>query len=1287
MNDNDAPDPRHVKSGRKNSNGRFPMGLIYTLIILCVIIAWFAPMSHSLAKRMWPTAKKGPADSYEFISIVYTDSTDGKSIDIAQMDSQLDALRANGYSTISLNNALSLIHKGTPVPSKSILLTIDSDSRKTVEEAKRVIRNHGWNAVLFVSTLPISSHSGDALSWKQLKAVSDSDIWEVGSAGHAGTETVATDAEKKERGHFLTSQEWLADAGRLENLSEFQSRIVQDHKKAIDLEKNYLGKAPEAYAYPLGDFGQYRHPDDYAGRINLAAAASFYKLAFTSGNIGLNTIFSDPTRLNRLRVQQGWSAADLLQAIDADSRGISVVEDTDFSRYTPGWIADWGDISNTESGIQISADSKTRGARAWLAGSDLRKNFSSTIKFIIEEGDIAVYLRAAPDDSAYVLLNLTPDGSGSLSQKNSWESPIITLAETRIPIQKGKEHKLNIFVRDQYFAALLDGKPLFRQSIRLDGTPQAGHIAIGSSDKSKGAAKVVITDAVVQSCKSTLASWTLDKEYEPYIMDWVHRNSGRLTEISPPWKACKAKPGEELSGKNSIYKLLAKIYNLRITPQITIESDEDLRKWTPSYIAEQADEYGCDGIYVNFEHHSELQVAPLENWLRQTSRMFSGYGRTLLVRLPPMLERLATVNALIAVIPAVEIVTDADTKLPRSAQQTPPIQEEKIVKPDNNIVNALPVAFAIAETPGDDESSTIEARIKILRDESESAFHRGAYEKAIASFSEWHQLEPNIPRPLTRIGDALINLGYHDEAIGFYRQSLNIAPGQVDLAVRQARLLTNLNRKEAAKDLLNSYARLFPDNVDILFAQAEWLYKQDRNAEAQKRIERILTLNENNFEASLFLLRLASDETSRSFAVDRLMALSTTPEHHYDLVNAVWQYDLLTLPNSHLLVTILDDIDAVTADPRVKSIISKLRPRTEPIAEVFSRTNDLSKAWQIEGATTSIADDKITIQANPTRAEYTARLLRSERWRDSFIEADITEIKGGFWLYTRRSRNHLVRFGFDENSDRMYLQAWKGKNNDIVINRFIPWTKPKGSFKLRLEVRGNGISASIDGKQAFDVPLAIPNNFGLGWAAFAVNSRERGIGSVTLSSIKAGPLPVHLAMLPAAPAKEDTDQELKQLRSRLGTITDFSPDWFAIDANGSWNSRAAIDDGFFRLFSRYYRIRLVPTVKVANGAEVLPEDILTVTRIHDFDGLVLLFETMPPEEWFHRMDHELGAPGLDLLAISIDEISGEASMRGIAASRTLFQGAGTINEVPVIDCSDGDAPTTTTDNERAILLF
>ncbi len=1265
-----------------------PMKLLYTLIVLCLCIAWFAPVRDAFTRRMWPSIASGPREAYTFIALAYGEYEDQtRNVSpIQNIDQHLDALSANGYKPISLQDALSLIQLGKPVPGNAVLITVDSYKRKIIAQANKALRNHGWNGVLFVPTKPVNERAKGAVSWSQLKGLVDSSNLDVCSMGHHGIETVKSAADTS-TGNYLTTQLWIDDDNRLESIAELQARVVRDHNQSRELVKAHLDSTPLAYAYPYGDFGQFCHPDDYVSQLNLSASASFYELAFMSGGVGLNTMFSDVSRLNRLRVSPTWSAAELIDALEANHAGAGEIEDIDLARRTSGWISDWGMLSLAENGIRLEAAPNTKGARAWMAGSDLRRDLSATVRFSINKGNASIYLRASDDDSSYILLQLSPSGTAIIQQKTSWESPIITLASTRTPIRSGRQHTLNVFLRDSYFDALLDGLPIFQQSVRLRGNMQAGKFGISTMAETAGTADVLVSDAVVQSRQSTLASWDLPPKYEPYIMDWLHQHAGRLTEISPTWTQLqKATIQYTDRDEASVYRRLARMYNLRLMPKIVIESDEDLTKWTPTLLADRMGESDCDGLYVSFERYADLKVARLDNWLRQTSKKLSGYGRPILVRLPPMLERLAAVNALVAVIPAVEIVTGQGSSLPVATLNAKPIQEDIISEPDPKTVRALPVAFAITDKSDDDGETTGSMKINELREEAEGAFLRGAYESAIAAFSQWHQLDPSSPLPLTRIGDALVSMGYLDEAVGFFRQSLSLDPGQIELAVRQARLLTNLNERERAKGLLNSYARLFPNNTDILFAQAEWLYRENRNSEAEARIERILTLDQYNFDASLFMLRLASDETSRQQAVDRLMALSNTPERHYDLANAVWQYDLLTLPDSHLLISMLEDIASQSKDERVQVIVNRLRPRTEPVTETFTDGTGISDAWQIDGAVARVKEGQLSIQANPSRDEFTVRLLRSERWRDSYVETEISDVEGGFWLYGRRSRNHLVRFGFDENEDRLYLQVWKGKNNDVVLNQFIPWSIPQDSFTLRLEVRGNGISAQINGKPVFDVPLAIPGDFGLGWMAISGHSRNRGESSVALKRIDSGPLPVRLAMLPQEPDESGDSPQLKQLHNMLGSITDLSPDWFSIDKDGAWNSQPGADDDFFRVFARYYRIRLVPTVRIAPGAKVLPSDILTVTRTHDFDGLVLLFEEMPPDAWFEQMDRELGGPGLDILAVAMDDYSSTGSMRGVAASRTLFQSSGTVKDVPIIECG-GDNETATPANSRGILIF
>jgi hypothetical protein len=322
-----------------------------------------------------------------------------------------------------------------------------------------------------------------------------------------------------------------------------------------------------------------------------------------------------------------------------------------------------------------------------------------------------------------------------------------------------------------------------------------------------------------------------------------------------------------------------------------------------------------------------------------------------------------------------------------------------------------------------------------------------------------------------------------------------------------------------------------------------------------------------------------------------------------------------------------------------------------------------------------VQDGFLSVRAAPARNEFSVRLLRSERWRDSFIEVATTDVNGGFWLYGRRSRNHLVRFGFDTDGERLNLQVWKGRNNDVVASQFVPWVIPKDGCTLRLEIRGKGVTGLVDGKTVFEVPVALPEDFGLGWTAFAAHANERGRASAAIRQLSSGPLPVRIAMTPDAPADDDRGEQTARLRSLLPVLTDISPDWFSIDSSGSWNSNVKEESDFFRLFARYYRLRLTPVVRVSPDARIAADDIITVCRTHGFDGLVLWFETMPGDSWFDAMDRDLVAPGIDVVAIGGNVDGGAASIRGIAASRTLFRKLGSAVPLSLVNTADPEEQT------------
>ncbi len=1246
---------------------------LYVVVVVCLCLAWAMPVRDIISRRLWPSPDPGPRDTYEFIAIAYTQPprghAEGAAPGHAPVHGHLDALVANGFVPVTLQDVTLLLHRGTPLPRKAVLLTVDVGSNAFLHDIRSAVWRYGWHGVAFFNTASLASGKGDTPDWRTVRKMGKGGNWETGLSGHLAAETIPV-AKAYGRGQFLTTRLWLAAQRRFETDEEFRTRVESDYRTALSLATDQLGGMPVAFAYPFGDFGQYATDDPIPSAVNLQAAASRFDLAFTLGSVGYNTMFTDPRRLNRMEINPDWTASELIEAIKTANRPVERVEDVDMTRRATGWFTDRGHFGIGEGGLTLGGAGATSEAAIWLGGSDARRDFSAMVEFSLQEGVAGFYARAAADRSAYLLIEFDGEGNATLKQKSVLQEAPVTLARTRSAVRKGKRHQMTVFMRDSNINVTVDGLTVFNTHEQATGVKKTGLFgAVVAAATPGGTSGMTITNVLLQRRKSTLASWDFDERLDPYAINWIQSHGSRLTEISPPIERLRKEgTGSAYNQQAHIYRRLASLYNLRLVPYLRISSDKELGVWSPVSLAGTLSDLDCDGLYVNFEQYDKFQINELENWLRQTSKMLSGAGKPVLVRLPRMLERLSAVYSLLAMIPSVEIVTSAGAPAALDTMQAKQIHEEVIAPPTQEAINTLPPVFTIE--PQDDASrqQTIEVRLRELIDEGETAFRRGIYESAIAAFSEWHRLTPDSPVPPRRIGDALSNIGYHDEAAGFYRQSLDIAPAQIDLATRYARLLGEIGRNTEARTLLNTYARLFPDSGEILLAQAEWLFRENRAEEARQRAQRVLLLDPDHFDATLFMLRIAENEESRNEAIEQLMTISKTPEQQYKLISAIWQHDLLTYQNSHLFIKAMDQIGSVNPDPRIQELIQRIDPLDITVTEDIQSTTSLSRHWHIEGGEANVKDGTLTVAADPARNEFSVRLLRSERWRDSFIEVTATEVIGGFWLYGRRSRDHLIRLGFDPGGERLNLQVWKGRNHNVVASQFVPWGIPRDGFTLRLDIRGKGVTGLVDGKPVFDVPLALPEDFGLGWTAFAAQSSERGQARASIRHLSSGPIPVRIALTPDAPADDDRGEQTARLRRLIPVLTDISPDWFTVDASGSWNSNIKEENDFYQLFARYYRLRLTPVVRISPNAVITADDIITVCRTHGFNGLVLWFDTMPAKSWFDAMDRDLSTPGLDVIAIA--DSRGGYTIQGIAASRTLFRKHGGAMPLTLINTDD-----------------
>ena len=148
-------------------------------------------------------------------------------IPLDKFKAHLTYLQKKDYTVLTLGEAISCLRSEKDVPDRAVVLTVDDGYATFLNEAMPLLRKYGFHATLFVQT----GNVGDSgyLGWDELRRLQDEGI-EIGnhSASHA---------------HFLN----MNKERRLE-------RFRNDVQKAQSKFASKLGKAPDLFSYPFGEY-------------------------------------------------------------------------------------------------------------------------------------------------------------------------------------------------------------------------------------------------------------------------------------------------------------------------------------------------------------------------------------------------------------------------------------------------------------------------------------------------------------------------------------------------------------------------------------------------------------------------------------------------------------------------------------------------------------------------------------------------------------------------------------------------------------------------------------------------------------------------------------------------------------------------------------------------------------------------------------------------------------------------------------------------------------------------
>jgi len=1244
---------------------------LYFLIIVSLIVAWGGVIRFALMQTFAVDNNQDvPRTSETFVAIAYEGISESEfEVTPKVFAEQIDTLEEAGYNAISLQDVKAFYEDGTLLPEKALLLTFDHSRKSSYFDARRVLKDYGWRAVMFVWTKPILNEDPAALRWPYIRAMINSGSWEAGAQSQQGFERIPTDREGTLR-NFLTTPQWLSSENRYETPREFEARLRKDHEFVFNLIKEETNRDPIAFAFPYGDFGQFDERALLTRQLNMDLVDEYYDLGFVLGNAALNTRFSNPNRLNRLLVQRDWSGEDLLARLEAARPQELGTSTEKLLSEEVRWQHDWGLFTIEDDTLRLEATPDNTGAKVWINGTDLYRDFRASFVMKLNKGQAGIFLRASKDGESHLYLGMGYDGEVWLRQKMpGMES--ITLGTSRFEKRPDGTVHLELFSRDNQLFASISGSPLFDEVILTRGANNPGMVGLSVWDPEVGTADLEVLEVNVETFHNRIVTWDPIPAGLPNVASWMNENGYKYTILSPPWLRFGLEGRSEQVGWDPVYYAdLAQVYNMEFGPEVIIERSDSLDLTTADGLATMAWEQGAAAVYFNLSDMlGGLNIARVTNWLEKMSAALTERNIRLIVSLPKSLEQGNTIPSLLEGLDNLNVVLKEGSD---ANQHGLTVTNPRAVSWNHAIIREPKETFSfeLQDIEDENEGSLTDIRSRVLLEQGLEAFNKGDFALAIDLWNNWSDLEPYNEKPYRFLGDVYQRTQNYLPAIDNYRKSLELNPGQISLVISTAKLLNKYAKdSEEALEMLNLYGRLFPENTRITLAQAELLLQEGNQQAAGRLIREVVDSSPQDLTALSLLHDLLPTASLRVKNLQKILEIGRQLGMYRHFADSISYYNLLVWPESWRLLGLV----AARADQDHPDAAKykALLPRETVVRESF-KFDTLSDEWTNTSVSSETeGQESLYLSANPTGTEASLRLKRSEMFQSGFIEAQLDDARGFFWLYARRSEGNMIRFGY-QSEGKLYLQIWM--DDEVVVNLNRGWVRPRGGANMRLEIRGESVMGYIDGKPAFGAPTQVPKNMQLGWWGMAPWAAEFGVAQAVVKEIAGGPLPVKIGIFDPTGVNWTDDSIVNNLKRNLDSLSMISPAWFFQDTSGTIKPRTDLDYPRTRLMSRYYKIRLFPMVLSAISDTLDIQNLVSIARASKLDGFTLSFLNMPGERWFESVENQLIGTGIGLVALHVDEDGNLAEIRELGDVQTLQSGPRRVRDYPIIDLTGKTEP-------------
>lgn len=481
---------------------------------------------------------------------------DGVHIDRRLFREHLEALSDQGFTPITLSALADFYESGGPLPPNPLLLTFDHGYLDTYTAVDSLLEQKGWRAAMFIKTGRLEERDTFFLYWDRLQRMIDSGLWEIGSNGRISNEPIPIDNHGA-TGPFLARRMWREKEGRAETDPELGERIGRDYRSSLEaIASNLKGSRPMAFAAPFGDFSRISD-DPLLVRMNQEASASVYLLGFADDRFGINDRLSDPHRLKRLRVDPGWSGAELVRRLAAAVQSLPDVRGAEAKPVQ--WIGGEGRVSQEGKVIALEGAPRTD---FWIPGSAWTEEWIMEADLSIEAGSFWLLQESAGGNT----WRWGGDADGLSLQYRTPGGALETLSRFTADVASGKWHHVKIIRRGSGVWIEWDRHPLTVRPIYLPG-PSRGPLGwVGWRPDGRAALRIANLGLTRYPGEIRPVEESPSQERLARLI----KEAPQIAAISPPWLETDGGRLIEHLFESELFSILSHRYGWQIVPAVRV---------------------------------------------------------------------------------------------------------------------------------------------------------------------------------------------------------------------------------------------------------------------------------------------------------------------------------------------------------------------------------------------------------------------------------------------------------------------------------------------------------------------------------------------------------------------------------------------------------------------------------------------------------------------------------------------------------------------------------------------